>query len=327
MQDLDGDGYGSTNPPSQFDAGTDCDDQNAGVNPNASELCDGLDNDCDTEIDELGAIGSPEWYVDSDGDGYGNPNAEPYAKCVEEGPLGRYTLTHDFYMMTTEVTQGMYEEFTGENPSGFRGFPDRPLENLQWIEAANFANALSVGESLDRCYDDQNDYSNVAQYSSQQIYDCPGYRLPTEAEWEYAARSGSTGDMWTPNGGGSFPLTFQCSNQTIDDGTTDYTVSDFGWYCFNTSGTTQTVAQLRPNGFGLYDMHGNVYEMCHDWYSNTFPYTSIDPFGLATGTTRVRRNSHYSNTSYYLHVGYRSGSSITSTENKMGFRLVRTANP
>jgi formylglycine-generating enzyme required for sulfatase activity len=111
-----------------------------------------------------------------------------------EDPLGRYTLTNDFYMMTTEVTQGMFTALLGYDsrsgqPAGFGDGPDFPAYHSNWHMAADFANALSVLEDLSECYTCTGSGTSVScseSGSHASIYDCPGYRLPTETEWELA---------------------------------------------------------------------------------------------------------------------------------------------
>ena len=266
-------------------------------------------------------------------------------------PAGRYELTHDFYMMTTEVTRGMYQALVGSDPSYYSPnspSEDYPVENLSWADAANFANLLSDEMQLDRCYDENNNHVPIVAYSNTNFYECPGYRLPTEAEWEYAARSGYSDDVahyedaiWTPDGGGI--LTGHGTSMYIDDGGASPSISLYVWYSGNNlpAGTKQ-VARLYPNGFGLYDMHGNVQEMTNDWatvgspgnfYTHAFPSNGsqqngvlIDPFGATSGTVKVLRGGTYESF-YDYQLGVTASIGIYSSsagEEETGFRLVRT---
>ena len=149
------------------------------------------------------------------------------------------TLTKAFRLQTTEVTQGQWRAVMGNNPSGFTSCGDDcPVEQVSWDDIQTFLQRLNAA----------NPGSN--------------YRLPTEAEWEYAVRAGTTGDY-----GG---------NGVLDD---------MGWYFGNSGNMTHRVGQKRANAWGLYDMHGNVFEWVQDWYSSSYygVSPSTDPRGLRAG--------------------------------------------
>jgi formylglycine-generating enzyme required for sulfatase activity len=148
------------------------------------------------------------------------------------------TISKTFYMGVTEVTQEQYETIMGENPSRVDG-ENRPVENMKWDDAAEYCKRLSA-------------------LTSRTI------RLPTEAEWEYACRAGSTGPF---------------------AGKPD----DMGWYSGNSDGTTHRVGRKQPNAWGLYDMHGNVAELCADWYGPYPKGAVVDPKGPESGKNRARR--------------------------------------
>ena len=165
-------------------------------------------------------------------------------------------------------------------------------------------------------------------------YQCSGYVLPTEGEWEYAARSGTQYDFWTPDGGGNYSADV-CGNEvndtsvTINDGVTNPPLSDYAWFCGNMSDSTyyetaKPAGLKLPNGFGLYDMHGNVWEWTTDWHGCFPALTSTDPWcfpGLgfsrvlrggdwrrSPSDTRASRRDYYSPTSgYYYGMGFRLG--------------------
>jgi formylglycine-generating enzyme required for sulfatase activity len=159
-------------------------------------------------------------------------------------------LTQGFYMQTTEVTQGQWREVMGNNPSVFvRCGSDCPVDNVYWGEAMEFIDRLNRLEGTTK------------------------YRLPTEAEWEFACRAGST--QMGAFGGNLNKL------------------GDYGWYKDNSEGTTHPVAMLNPNTWGLYDMHGNVSEWCSDWFG-PYPTRDVtDPQGPYSGKFRVARGGNW----------------------------------
>ena len=183
------------------------------------------------------------------------------------------TLTRSFYMQTTEVTQAQWEAVMGNNPSYFSECGGNcPVEEVSWNDVQDFIAALnSRGEGT--------------------------YRLPTEAEWEYAARAGSTTD-------------FANGDMTVYDWGLDPNLDAMGWYCGNSAVTydgcldwsslggpscagTHPVAQKLPNAWGLYDMHGNVWEWVQDWYG-CYPTTAVtDPTGPETGSDRILRGGDW----------------------------------
>ena len=185
----------------------------------------------------------------------------------------RHTLNiSSFEMTATEITQQQYETVIGENPSDFSGYPDRPVETITWYEAKGFCEAV-------------------------------GGRLPTEAEWEYAARAGTE-------------TIYICGDSAS-------CLSGVAWYDDNSGGQTNPVAQKTSNGFGLYDMSGNVWEWVNDWYDADYYSTSPsnDPQGPATGLDSVLRGGSWEGNDYYLRASNRNWYSGTATV--VGFRCSR----
>ena len=159
------------------------------------------------------------------------------------------------------------------------------------------------------------------EYAGADIYTCNGYRLPTEAEFEYLSRSGTTQAIWSSSGGG-FYLDNTCSNDvTLTDASSSLLV-DIGLYCGNSNDMTSMISQFSENEFGLYDTIGNVAEWVHDNHSS-FPASSINPVG--TGVGGMARggswNSYPSELSHSTRMPFLS----TSTSNQVGFRLLRIA--
>jgi formylglycine-generating enzyme required for sulfatase activity len=194
------------------------------------------------------------------------------------------TLTRNFYMMTTEITQQQFQAEMGYNPSSFSGCGfDCPVEDLNRHEVAAYANSLSALEGLGECYSCTGTAPAIVcspsgSYASP--YDCPGYRLPTEAEWEYAARGGTTtatyaGDLLVSTG-------------------VSTTLQPIAWYGENASNRTHPVGTKMANAYGLYDMLGNVGEWCHDWYAAYPGGAETDPAGPPSGDRCVPRGGSWS---------------------------------
>jgi len=221
----------------------------------------------------------------------------------EEGRSDRETqhavsISRGFSLGSTEVTQGLYASVMRKNPSHFSSCGDDcPVENVSWYNAVKFANALSKREGLEECH----------RVSGKTVtwprgLDCRGYRLPTEAEWEYAARGGE---------------------DTLYSGTND--VKAAGWTISNAGGKTHAVGGKAENAWGLYDMTGNVYEWVWDWYQSDYQSDiSVDPVGPQSGSRRVYRGGSWFYTPRFARVSYRYRFSPTTAINNLGFRLART---
>lgn len=218
----------------------------------------------------------------------------------------RVNLT-GFRMSRFEVTQAQYRLVTGDSPSSHPG-NEQPVEFVKWFEAAEFCNLLSEREGLEKVYTiaDRNPasgYPIVSATVSMQITR-NGYRLPTEAEWEYAAR-----------GGNGSPGNFLYAGSNAIDAV--------AWYNDNSGSTTHTVGTLAANSLGLYDMSGNVFEWCWDWF-DFYPSTEqSDPTGPSSGTDRARRGGCYSNSAIDCRSTFRSSWQPSSRNGNFGFRVVR----
>ena len=211
-----------------------------------------------------------------------------YACNSDENPTHQVTLTQAFYMGRYEVTQAQWTAKMGSNPSYFPGFsdsPSRPVERVSWDMIASTGGFMSV----------------------------TGLRLPTEAEWEYAYRAGTSTAFHSypaqPNG--------------FDD---DTLLGNIGWYSGNNSSSTygtKAVGGKFANGLGLHDMAGNVCEWCQDWYG---PYSLVsvtNPTGPATGSSRLLRGGFWLGSSYYCRASQRVYSTPDYVGSIVGFRVVR----
>jgi hypothetical protein len=195
--------------------------------------------------------------------------------------------------------------------------PDHPVKNMTWFGAAVYCDWLSLREQLPRAYDHVTWLCNGGD-----PYAATGYRLPTEAEWEYACRAGTTTAF--ANG----PITY------LGCAVLDPTLDEIGWYCANGDDWSHPVAQKPPNAWGLYDMHGNVYEWGNEWGHGRFAAKSIDPPGpanplgsLETTGHRVARGGNWrpGNGAEFCRSGFRNWFAPLVIAPGMGCRPVRSA--
>ena len=227
-------------------------------------------------------MGSPTNEVDRDDD---------------EGPQTAVTISRGYWMGKYLVTQADYLALTGNNPSwcttnDWNGNPippdlNRPVETVSWFDASDYCAALTQRERV------------AGRIGTNSVY-----RLPTEAEWEYACRG------WTST-------RFSYGD---DPGYTNLT--NYAWYYDNCGGTTHPVGQKLPNPWGLYDMHGNVSEWCQDWYDVYPGGTALDPQGPATGSYRVIRGGYWYGDARYCRSAVRDSLNPDGRYGDFGFRVV-----
>ncbi len=248
----------------------------------------------------------------------------PTAELGRDGDETQHsvTLTRSFLMQSTEVTQGQWKALSGgANPSNFSDCGDScPVERVDWYSAVAFANALSVREGLSPCYtltgcsDSVNGWNDGAHSGCSGAtfagLSCTGYRLPTESEWEYAARAGTT----TATYAGNLTST-ECG---------DTTLPPIAWFCGNSDGRTHPVATRQANVWGLYDMLGNVWEWTWDWYG-TYPSAVTDPLGPSSGSNRVLRGGSFDYGASRARAANRGLDVPSNRFSFYGFRLARTA--
>jgi formylglycine-generating enzyme required for sulfatase activity len=221
-------------------------------------------------------------------------------------------------MDSTDVTQASYQALMGVNPSDFDtgvSAPRRPVEDVDWYDAALYCNARSKHDGYDTVYSYSSKYAGSGYDTLAGVvidYTKHGYRLPTEAEWEYACLAGSTADYYW---GQSYPP--QTTSDTAN-------ISAHAWWYYNTPNSTQPVATKPRNAWGLYDMSGNVWQWCNDWYGGYTSGSQTNPTGPASGSSRVLRGGSWSgNYDFYLRSANRDYDYPIVRLYVYGFRCVR----
>jgi formylglycine-generating enzyme required for sulfatase activity len=214
----------------------------------------------------------------------GSPEHEPGRN--EDETQHDVRLTQAFYLQTTPVTQGQWQALMGSHPAFFINCGDDcPVEQVSWLDCQKFLKKLNaLGEGT--------------------------YRLPTEAEWEYACRAGSAAAFAL----GEITSLF-CDPEPI--------LQELGWYCGNAERSPHPVAEKEPNAWGLHDMHGNVCEWCLDWYGEYLTATAKDSKGPKSGTKRVIRGGSWYSSAKTCRSASRLQWSPDSMSPLVGFRLVR----
>jgi len=227
-----------------------------------------------------------------------------------ERPVRSVTVS-GFWMGACPVTQAQWREVMGNNPSYFKD-DDHPVENVCWLDAVEYANKRSLREGFEPAYGICGDIRALAKLKFRKSSNVTwnrkanGYRLPMEAEWEYAAR-----------GGRGSPGNHEYSGSDDAD--------EVAWYDSNSGGSTQPVRKKAPNALGLYDMSGNVWEWCWDRYADKYPSAAeTDPAGASSGYLRVLRGgSSWVISAEYVRCSFRRRSGPSDMGNDIGFRLVR----
>ncbi|MEZ4772295.1 MAG: SUMF1/EgtB/PvdO family nonheme iron enzyme [Bacteroidia bacterium] len=194
------------------------------------------------------------------------------------------------------VTQALWSALMPKNPSWFKG-PNRPVENVSWFDAAKFCNALSKNQGLEEVYAFRREEVTAN-------HKVKGFRLPTEAQWEYAARGG----------------THHIDNYEYSG---EKNLHAVGWYRDNSHNQTQPIGLKDPNQLGIYDMSGNVWEWCGDWYGNYPESVQQDPPGPLKGSNRVLRGGSWYGDSGSCRVTHRYRIMPEYRHDIVGFRVAR----
>jgi len=223
---------------------------------------------------------------------------------ADEGPAHKVKLS-SFLMDKHLVTHEMFAKVQLPNPAHWQDNPKKPVERVRWRDAKQFCNELSMLEGLQPCY-------NEKTVDWECDYGASGYRLPTEAEWEYACRAGTDG-----------PFDFGSEDK----------LRQYAWFADNAEEKTHAVGQKKPNLWGLYDMYGNVSQWCEDVYSPTYYQSSeaVDPHGPASpgkDVKRVMRGGSWKASAAMCRATFRQGQRTGDTDacfytDYCGFRCVR----
>lgn len=195
-----------------------------------------------------------------------------------ERPVTHVTISQSFWLGKTEVTQAQWAAIMGTNPSHLKG-EDRPVEHVSWTDAMTFGRKLTERER-----------------AAGRLPDGYIYTLPTEAQWEYACRAGTTG---------------------LYSGDLD----EMGWHKKNAEWVTHPVGSKKPNAWGLHDMHGNVWELCYDWYELYRGGDITDPIGAVSGSHRVSRGGSHGSAPEHCQSAHRNRERPFNRNAHLGFRI------
>ena len=224
----------------------------------------------------------------------GSPEDEE-GRYDEEGPVHEVTMSA-FECMKTPVTRQLYAEVMGEDPGSPGGSADdRPVNNVSWFDAVRFCNRLSEHDGLEPCY-------AIDEKDVRWRHEAAGYRLPTEAEWEYACRAGTATRWW-----------FGDDESQLDE---------HAWYSANAENEPRPVGSKKPNPWGLHDMYGNVLEWCWDWFGSYSEKPETDPTGPLTGDDRVLRGGAFGVGPRGLRSADRDWGGPEFSDRFIGFRCV-----
>ncbi len=298
--DQDGDGFDGA-----ARGGSDCDDQDPGMHPGAVSIREGV---------AMAAV-CPGTFT------MGSPAGEVGRGDDEQ--RHQVTVSRAFEISVYEVSQAQFEQLMVYQPSHWPGCLHCPVESVSWHQAAQYTNALSYEAGLSPCYECTGFGSAVTCATRGEPYGCEGFRLPTEAEWELAARAG-THSAFSNRGELLESESSYCGGGVmLDNGEL---LDHIAVYCGNDIGMPVEVGLSDPNPWGLFDMHGNVWEWCHDGYT---PYedAALDPWGFETAAERVRRGGSFSSYPHSLRAARRGASAAGQGADTVGFRVARSLDP
>lgn len=224
----------------------------------------------------------------------GAPANEVEPGTWNDAPLHEVTISRPFELQVAETTQEQYEKKTAGKPPGQpKVCPQCPVVNVSWFQAIGYCNALSRERKLPLCYEMVGKDVRFLGLS------CRGYRLPTESEWEYAARAGTTAIRYGP-------------------------IDEVAWIDVNSQLEPQPVMQKQPNPWGLFDMLGNAFEWVQDWQAPYPPSVALDPLGPDGGENRVFRGGSYRTPDTEARPAFRNAYGPANQVEFLGFRCART---
>ena len=222
----------------------------------------------------------------------GSPTNE-LGRAVDEGPQTTVTLTRGFFIGMHEVTQGEYASLVLTNPAFFQGDLGRPVERVSWADATNYCHLLTLRER-----------------QAGRLGEAWSYRLPTEAEWECACRAGTT------------------TRFSYGDDPTYSSLPNYAWHANNSASATHPVGGRLSNPAGLFDMHGNVWAWCLDYYGLIYPGGSVvDPTGPGPSLTRIIRGGSWDNIPAWCRSATRGNENPINRYDRIGFRVVLAPPP
>lgn len=243
----------------------------------------------------------------------GSPNSENWRIDDE---TQHSVSVNSFYIAPYELTQKEYQQIVGKNPSEHIG-DNLPVENVSWLDAIVFANLKSLTNGFRPAYE-------ITEKSVIWDKSANGYRLPTEAEWEYAARAGTSTPFHTPIAVGADDANFY-SNYPYEIEENYFNAGKLKTKPRTSRYQTIAVGSFKPNAWGLYDMHGNVNEWCWDFYGKYDTQVIDNPTGIAAGTRHIYRGGGWNDFGKNLRSAYRAAAQSGYKSHNLGIRLVRNA--
>jgi formylglycine-generating enzyme required for sulfatase activity len=244
----------------------------------------------------------------------------------DEKPAHQVTLTYDFYIGKYETTFNEYDAFcddTGRSKPGDSGWGkgSRPVIYVSWNDAVAYCNWLSEKEDLPKAYDSNGNLLDKDGMITTDLSKVVGYRLPTEAEWEYAARGGNKSKGYKYSGSDNVDDVAWYWQNSGDK----YLTGNWDWDTITKNNCrTQEVGKKAANELGIYDMSGNVWEWCSDWYETYSSSAQTNPYNSAAGSSRVVRGGCWGSFAARGRVATRSILSPAGTDGVLGFRIART---